>query len=127
MEELWNAAEPVAGGYREGVPLRLAPHLAEARVVDVREPHEFSGELGHVPGAELVPLATLESACMGWDRDALVVLVCRSGRRSADAASRLVARGFQRVINLRGGMVAYGQGGLVTAGSPAGAKGAREP
>ncbi len=40
----------------------VARREAHVRVVDVREPDEFHGELGHIPGAELVPLATVEAA-----------------------------------------------------------------
>jgi rhodanese-related sulfurtransferase len=78
-----------------------------ARRIDVREPEEFTGNLGHVPGAELVPLATVEAAARDWDRAAPVLVICRSGGRSGRAASALRAMGFERVYNLRGGMLAY--------------------
>lgn len=88
------------------------PEFVSARrdmvaLVDVREPLEFTGELGHVPGATLVPLATLIDTASAWDRDTDIVLVCRSGGRSARAASELARHGFRRLYNLRGGMVAW--------------------
>lgn len=76
------------------------------RRIDVREPDEFTGPLGHLPGAELVPLGTLERACAGWPKDAPLVLICRSGGRSAMAARLLHAKGFLRLYNLAGGMMA---------------------
>lgn len=83
-----------------------------ARIIDVREPDEFTGDLGHIPGAELVPLATIGQAAASWDRDQAVILVCRSGGRSGRAASVLAAAGFRRVMNLTGGMIAYRAAGL---------------
>lgn len=84
------------------------------RIIDVREPGEFSGELGHIPGAELVPLGTLVDAAKNWDRDADLLLVCRSGGRSSKAAEALARLGFKKLKNLRGGMTAYNAAGLPT-------------
>jgi sulfur dioxygenase len=78
----------------------------DVRRIDVREPSEFHGELSHLEGAELVPLAQIQAACAAWDREGPLLLVCRSGRRSLEAARRLQAAGFERVMNLRGGMIA---------------------
>jgi len=82
------------------------------RIVDVREPVEFTGELGHIEEAELVPLATVLEAAQAWDKSAPVVLVCRSGARSARAGEALVAMGFEDVTNMVGGMIAWNQEGL---------------
>lgn len=73
----------------------------------MRQPTEFTGELGHVPGATLVPLGSLPEAAETWDREAPLVVICRSGGRSATAAARLVIAGFRRVMNMSGGMLAY--------------------
>ena len=80
--------------------------LDGVRRIDVREPHEFDGELGHLPGAELVPLGTIENACEGWPREQPLLLICRSGNRSMKAAEKLAQRGFRRLYNLAGGMLA---------------------
>ena len=82
------------------------------RVIDVREPAEFTGELGHIEGAELVPLATLPQAARSWPHDAELVIVCRSGARSSRAAQALVELGFERVLNMSGGMTAWNEAGL---------------
>jgi rhodanese-related sulfurtransferase len=83
-------------------------------LLDVREPEEFTGELGHIQGALLVPLDALERRLpklAGYvDRD--VVVVCRAGARSASAGAILRRAGFQRVINLDGGMLAWTEEGL---------------
>jgi rhodanese-related sulfurtransferase len=90
--------------------------VAGIRRIDVREPHEFTGPLGHLPGAELVPLATVPLRCQEWDREAPLLLICRSGGRSGQAAALLRAQGFRRPINLAGGMLAVEQLGLPVEG-----------
>jgi sulfur dioxygenase len=83
-------------------------------LLDVREPEEFVGELGHIEGALLVPLDALERRLpklAGYvERD--VVVVCRAGARSASAGAILRRAGFQRVFNLQGGMLAWTEAGL---------------
>jgi len=106
-EALYRISYARPGGYRDAEPLQLEEHIEDAHLVDVREAHEFSGELGHIPGADLVPLGTLQEAAPGWDKSEPVVVVCRSGARSGNAARQLVQMGFQKVINLRGGMMAW--------------------
>ncbi len=79
------------------------------RVIDVREPDEFTGALGHIAGAELVPLSDLAEVAASWPRGQPIVTVCRSGRRSITAAQQLEALGFELVASLRGGMLAWQQ------------------
>ncbi|MDH5670704.1 MAG: rhodanese-like domain-containing protein [Myxococcales bacterium] len=90
----------------------LAEHLREVRIIDVREADEFEGELGHIEGAELVPLAGLGNAMGGWERDKPIVVVCRSGGRSAQAALILEKAGFDCVANLAQGMIGWRAGEL---------------
>jgi rhodanese-related sulfurtransferase len=74
-------------------------------LVDVRNPDEFTGPLGHLPGAVNVPLPELAARAgelAGGGRP--IVLVCRTDRRSAQAAAALAARGARDVAVLRGGM-----------------------
>jgi rhodanese-related sulfurtransferase len=106
MSTLFDTATRRAEGYRDVDPSQVAAR-AGLRVVDVREPNEYTGELGHIPGAELVPLGALESAAATWDKDRELVLVCRSGARSSRAAATLAAAGFRRVMNMTGGMLAW--------------------
>jgi rhodanese-related sulfurtransferase len=59
-----------------------------------------------------VPLASLAARAGDWRKDDELVLVCRSGGRSSQAARFLVGAGFQKVMNLAGGMLAYHAAGL---------------
>lgn len=72
------------------------------RVVDVRSPGEFA--IGHIPGAENVPLDTLTQTASGWDRTRAVLVYCATGARSANAAAWFAANGFTKVYNLTGGI-----------------------
>jgi sulfur dioxygenase len=76
-------------------------------LLDVREPDEFTGELGHIPGSVLVPLKELPERVAEFadakHRD--VIVVCRAGVRSTTAAALLTGLGFDHVANLKGGML----------------------
>jgi glyoxylase-like metal-dependent hydrolase (beta-lactamase superfamily II)/rhodanese-related sulfurtransferase len=103
---------PKGEPFAEVDPAYVAARRDEVMLVDVREPQEFHGELGHVAGAELVPLAMVAERTSEWDRDREIVLVCRSGGRSARAAMELAKRGFRHLYNLRGGMMAWNAAAL---------------
>jgi glyoxylase-like metal-dependent hydrolase (beta-lactamase superfamily II)/rhodanese-related sulfurtransferase len=90
----------------------VADHAAGVQIIDVREPNEYTGELGHVEGARLVPLADLGRQLESLDKNAPTVTVCRSGGRSAQAVVILEKQGFSKVANLAGGMLAWHQHGL---------------
>jgi glyoxylase-like metal-dependent hydrolase (beta-lactamase superfamily II) len=85
----------------------IASHLGEVRLIDVRERSELVGDLRKLDAAEHVPLALLNDAARGWERDEPVVVLCRSGGRSASAALALEAMGFTKVASMRGGMLAW--------------------
>jgi rhodanese-related sulfurtransferase len=76
----------------------------QPRSSDVREQDEYRGELGHIAGSRLVPQGTLLAAARAWPKEQPVVVICRSGGRSGQAAMQLAAAGFQRVASLKGGM-----------------------
>lgn len=80
-----------------------------ATILDVRQPDELLGDLGQLEGAVNVPLATLPRDAHTFDPSAPVLVVCRSGGRSAAAARHLAALGFVDVTNLEGGMLAWNQ------------------
>jgi rhodanese-related sulfurtransferase len=90
----------------ENVPAREAPRLlAEGvQVVDVREHHELRHS--RLDGARHIPLGELAHRLGELERHRPVALLCRSGSRSAVAAALLARHGFERVINLAGGIVA---------------------
>ena len=76
-------------------------------LVDVREPDEYRGELGHIPGSILIPLRELAGRAqeLAGYKSAQIITVCRAGVRSATAAAMLSALGFEQVFNLSGGML----------------------
>jgi sulfur dioxygenase len=105
----WAPVETTAGGIPEIAPEWVAANAGGVRIVDVREPNELSGELGHIPGVELAPLATVEKVAASWDREQPLVVLCRSGGRSGRAALQLRAMGFSRVASMRGGMMLWNE------------------
>jgi glyoxylase-like metal-dependent hydrolase (beta-lactamase superfamily II)/rhodanese-related sulfurtransferase len=112
----WAPVNRTYAGVPE-VPLTwLFEHRRGVRIIDVREPDEFEGELGHIDGAELLPLGKLRGALATWDTSAATVVVCRSGARSAQGALILEAAGFGRVGNLAGGMIAWRSAGYPVIG-----------
>lgn len=113
---LFDCAHALPDGVREIAPSALASAAPSTRrrLVDVRESHEFTGDLGRVAGAKLVPLGTVTREAVKWDHDDEFVLICRSGGRSGFAARELRALGFTRVINLVGGMLAWNEASLPT-------------
>lgn len=75
------------------------------QLVDVREPEEVA--TGTLPHAVNIPLGELPVRASELAADRRVVVFCRSGGRSAQAAEYLIARGFGDVTNLAGGMLAH--------------------
>jgi rhodanese-related sulfurtransferase len=114
---LYETATPNPAGFRDVSPAALNAARGTVRIVDVREPYELIGDLGHIPGVERAPLATVATRASAWQKDEEIVLVCRSGGRSSGAARGLVAAGFRKVMNLAGGMLAYSAAGLPVARS----------
>jgi rhodanese-related sulfurtransferase len=106
-----NFKKSPRASYEDIEPFEAAK-LEDVRIIDVREPIEFNDELGHIPGAELVPLKTLQWAMTQWPKNQELLVVCRSGGRSSSAARMLAGAGFAKVSNLNGGMSAYNRAGL---------------
>jgi rhodanese-related sulfurtransferase len=82
---------------------------AGALLLDVRTAPEWAA--GHAPQARHVPLDAVVAATPDLPRDADIVVVCRSGRRSQSAVAHLLDNGL-RAHNLTGGMLAWTQAGL---------------
>jgi adenylyltransferase/sulfurtransferase len=74
-------------------------------LLDVREPNEW--EITRLPGARLVPLATLPSRLSELDTAQDIVAYCRTGVRSRKAVQTLREAGFRKVKNLTGGLHAW--------------------
>ena len=98
----------------DGVDVKVAQAMNQqgALLLDVREPGEFSAV--HAPDAKLIPLGQLNSRLqeIASYKDKPIVVVCRSGRRSAQAVAMLKEAGYTQVSNVKGGMNAWEGEGL---------------
>ncbi len=79
------------------------------QIVDVRHPHEW--QAGRIPGAAHIPLDELENRVDEIDRSRPVVMVCRTGNRSAQAMELLRDKGFE-ADSLDGGLTEWAASGL---------------
>jgi glyoxylase-like metal-dependent hydrolase (beta-lactamase superfamily II)/rhodanese-related sulfurtransferase len=99
-------------GVWEIEPQWVEENAPAVQIVDVREPAEFTGPLGHIRGAVLIPLGSLSSRMGELAKDKPIVAVCKSGGRSAQAVNMLKQAGFDKLANLPGGMMRWRQEGL---------------
>jgi sulfur-carrier protein adenylyltransferase/sulfurtransferase len=100
----------------QGVPQLTVTELkqrldegAALQIVDVREPFEWDIANLSAYGARLIPLDQVLERRSEIDRDAEIVIYCRSGSRSAGAVRQLQAHGYSRIWNLQGGMNAWAE------------------
>ena len=107
VDQSWAPLTYTFAGIWEVQPQWLEEHLRDVQIVDVREPNEFNGSLGHIAGALLVPLGNLSERAGELSKERPIVTVCRSGARSAQATVLLGKAGFARVANLSGGMLRW--------------------
>lgn len=87
-----------------------------AFILDVREPSEWNEV--HVPGTTLIPLGQLSSRLKEVPKDKPVVVICRSGNRSAQARDLLLGSGFSSVTSVAGGINDWKAKGLPTVSGP---------
>ena len=74
-------------------------------LLDVREPWEF--DLARIDGSKLIPMSELGEHISELDPDAETVVICHHGNRSSFVTQVLQGAGFERVLNLEGGLDAY--------------------
>jgi len=91
--------------------LQLINHK-NALVLDVREESEYKA--GHILNAKWIPLGKLAERVgeLERHREQPIVVVCRSGNRSASACSMLGKKGYTQAVNLAGGVVAWEKSNL---------------
>ena len=84
-----------------GTAIRLLD-AGKAVAVDVREPDEYA--VGHIPGAKLLPLGEVNSRAAEVlpEKEATLLVYCRTGRRSAEAVQKLDALGYSNLYDLGG-------------------------
>jgi adenylyltransferase/sulfurtransferase len=100
-----TAASPML---TEATPSEVRDLLAsrdDVFLLDVREPHEHA--IAHIAGATLVPLRTVPQRVAELPRDRTIVVYCHHGMRSRMAGEFLADQGFERVVNLEGGIDAW--------------------
>ena len=102
----WNIKE-IEGSELNGL---IKADGQSVRVIDVRQPAEVAA--GTVPNAEAIPMHTIPLRINELNKDEKLVLVCRSGARSAQACAFLQQQGYDEVYNLRGGMMGWANSGL---------------
>jgi rhodanese-related sulfurtransferase len=109
----FNQQREVAPGLYEVGPEETLKNLSTIKVIDVRRPDEFTGELGHIKGAQLATLeAEFPSVIEKLPKNETYVFVCRSGARSLKATAYAHSLGFEKVFNMAGGMMAWNSLGL---------------
>ena len=109
-----TGASSIDNGTTPAVGARGARALLDcgALLLDVREPEEW--QAGHAPDALLMPMGQVRLRQAELPRDRRIVVVCRSGGRSAATTESLRTWGFD-AVNLAGGMCAWVSAGLPTA------------
>ena len=99
---------PVMTGVPEIGPREVKKMIDEKQsfvLIDVREPHEF--QICRIPGSTLIPLGEIPKRMHELDSASEIVVHCRSGQRSARAVEFLMRAGFQKIHNLKGGILAW--------------------
>jgi len=91
---------------------RLVEEGQVEHLIDVRSPEEFADVHPDVACIRNVPLDRIEG--LDLPKDATIYLSCRSGARSGMAAKKLAALGYQHVINVAGGVMAWQRAGYPT-------------
>lgn len=79
-------------------------------LIDIRSNGEVA--YGVLPGAQHLPMHLLPLRMHELPKDRDVVVYCRSGARSYHACSYLAQQGVDNAVNLRGGIIAWAQGGF---------------
>jgi adenylyltransferase/sulfurtransferase len=105
-----TAAKTAQPGSDPGVvsPAELKAELDRGetvQIVDVREPQEY--QINRIPGSVLIPVGDLPRRYVELDPNANLVMQCKSGVRSKRAQDFLASKGFTRVRNLTGGILAW--------------------
>lgn len=102
----WNVKEIEAAELA-----KLAEEAEPYRLIDVREMSEIQG--GTINGAEAMPMATIPLKANELNKDEKLIVMCRTGARSAQVCAFLQKNhGFENVYNLRGGIFGWASSGM---------------
>lgn len=107
-----------AGGLPSEISIAeaLAKRDSGAFILDVRQPEEWNE--AHIPDSTLIPLDQLASRISELPRDQEIVVVCRSGNRSAQGRDILLQAGFSNVTSMAGGLNQWKAAGYPTVSGP---------
>jgi rhodanese-related sulfurtransferase len=94
----------------------LSMREAGAFVLDVRQPEEWLDH--HIPGSTLIPLGELPARLAQVPQDQEILVVCRSGNRSAEGRDVLLRAGYERVTSMAGGLTQWRAAGYPTVSGP---------
>jgi len=94
----------------------VAKRDSGAFILDVREPDEWNQI--HVPNSALIPLGELAARLGELPKDQEIVVVCRSGNRSAKGRDILLNAGFNQVTSMAGGLTQWKAAGYPTVSGP---------
>lgn len=103
----WAPVSRTFAGIWEIQPQWVYENRRDLFILDVREPEEFDGPMGHIESAALVPLGTLADTVAELPTDKPIVAVCRAGGRSARATQMLAGAGITEYANMAGGMLRW--------------------
>lgn len=94
----------------------LAKRDSGAFILDVRQPEEWNE--AHIPDSTLIPLDQLPKRVSELPKDQEIVVVCRSGNRSAQGRDILLEAGFANVTSMAGGLNQWRTAGYPTISGP---------
>jgi len=117
---IWFVSQGTNG--TDSYPLEISIHDALAKrdagafILDVRQPEEWNEF--HVPDSTLIPLGELATRVNELPKDQEIVIVCRSGNRSAQGRDILLDAGFTQITSMAGGLTQWKAAGYPTITGP---------
>jgi rhodanese-related sulfurtransferase len=115
---VYSQVKPAAANVPDEISVAQAAAKRDqgAFILDVREQSEW--DQFHIPGATLIPLGQLASRANELPKDKEIVVVCRTGHRSAQGRDILREAGFTNVTSMAGGVTEWQNQGLAIATGP---------
>ncbi len=108
----WAAVVITYSGVMEVSPQWVAAHMSDIHILDVRTAVETAEESTRISGAQMIPIDELRERIDEVPRDAPVMTICRSGKRSVLAFNILQKSGWEKVANISGGLLRWNEDGL---------------
>ena len=120
LSAVWLTSQGTTGSSSSPREISVAEALAKKDagvfILDVREPAEWNEF--RIASSILIPLGELESRVNELPRDQEIVVVCRTGHRSALGRDTLLNAGFTQVVSMAGGLTEWKAAGYPTVSGP---------